>query len=230
MGNQGPQVTPERASAFDNASCKAKLVARSWRRHRFPLAVIALLSIVGSCTVGAAAVARVSNTKASGTVTSADQQGAQPTYILPFLTAPETNIGNLQAIYMLWRPLYWFGVGKSTEVNTKLSLADLPQVSNDGKTFTITLKSYNSSDGQPVTSRDIPFFWNLLRANKSVFGNYQPGQIPDDVTSHSAHNANTFVLTFDQAFNARWILEASDVDPWPAACNLPGSHHGSGQR
>jgi peptide/nickel transport system substrate-binding protein len=167
--------------------------------------------------VGAAAATKVANTKASGTVTFADQPGAQTTYILPFLTASETDIGNLQAIYMLWRPLYWFGIGTSTEVNPKLSLADLPKVSNDGKTFTITLKSYDWSDGQPVTSRDILFFWNLLRANKSVFGNYQPGQIPDDVTSYSAPNPHTFVLTFDQAFNAKWILynQLSLIIPMP---------------
>jgi peptide/nickel transport system substrate-binding protein len=159
----------------------------------------------------------VANTKPSGTVTFADLPGAQTSYIFPFAPAAETSVANFQTIYMLWRPLYWFGVGSQAKVNTKLSLAKLPTVSNGGKTVNITLKSYRWSNGQPVTSRDILFWWNILEANKADFGNYQVGQIPDDVTSYSAPNPHTFVLTFDKAFSSSWTLynQLSLIIPMP---------------
>jgi peptide/nickel transport system substrate-binding protein len=191
---------------------------RRWAgRIRSLLIALALAAVATSSTAGATAAVQLANTKASGTVTFADQPGAQPTYIFPFANAAETSVSNFQAIYLLWRPLYWFGSGTKFAVNTKLSLANLPVLSNGGRTVTMTLKSYRWSDGQPVTSRDILFWWNILEANKAVFGNYQPGNIPDDVVSYSAPNPKTFVLNFNRAFNLNWTLynELSLIIPMP---------------
>ncbi len=192
------------------------------RRGQLGLARV-LVTLVGLLTLaltagGAAAAARpLANQKPSGSVTFADLPGAPVTYIFPFAPASQTSVANFQAIYMMWRPLYWFGVGDQATVNTKLSLAKLPVVSNGGKTFTITLKSYRWSNGQPVTSRDILFWWNILEANKADFGNYQPGQIPDSVVSYSAPNPKTFVLNFNQAYSSNWILynQLSLIIPMP---------------
>jgi peptide/nickel transport system substrate-binding protein len=185
--------------------------------HNIALAALVVAALATSSTAGATAAVQLANTQASGTVTFADQPGAQTTYIFPFAPGSETSVSNFQTIYMLWRPLYWFGVGTQAKVDTKLSLADLPVLSNAGKTVTIKLKSYRWSDGQPVTSRDILFWWNILEANKADFGNYQPGQIPDDVVSYSAPNPSTFVLNFNQAFSLNWTLynQLSLIIPMP---------------
>jgi peptide/nickel transport system substrate-binding protein len=181
------------------------------------LAALAIAAVAASSAAGATAAIQVAKTKAAGTVTYADQPGAQPTYIFPFASAAETGVSNFQVIYMLWRPLYWFGVGSRATINTKLSLAKLPVLSNGGRTVTIKLKSYRWSDGQPVTSRDILFWWNILEANKAEFGNYQPGNIPDDVVSYSAPNPDTFSLTFNKAYSLSWTLynELSLIIPMP---------------
>lgn len=185
--------------------------------HRFliSLAPIAFIAILSGCAATAAPTP--SAKKVAATITMADQPGSPPTYIFPFAPASQTDFPNFQAIDMMYLPLYWFGVGTHPTVNTSLSLAYLPTYSNGGKTVTIRLKKYEWSDGAPVTSRDILFWWDMLEANKDVFGNYTPGDIPDNVTSFSAPNASTFVLTFNQAYSHYWLLynQLSLINPMP---------------
>ena len=50
-------------------------------------------------------------------------------------------------------------------------------------TATIQLKSWRWSDGQPVTSRDVQFWFNVLAANKNNWWDYTPGEFPDNVTA-----------------------------------------------
>ena len=67
--------------------------------------------------------------------------------------------------------------------------------SNGGKTVTIKLKKYDWSDGTPVTSTDVLFFMQMLKAEKSIWPVYVPGEFPDNVTAMSAPNPSTVVFT-----------------------------------
>ena len=105
-----------------------------------------------------------------------------------------------------------------------MSLANDPTWSNGDTTATITLKSnYKWSDGQPVTSRDVLFFFDEIKAaineDPANWGPYSPGVgIPDEVASVTTPNASTVVFTMKQAVNPGWFLddELSAITPMPA--------------
>ncbi len=179
-------------------------------------AVLAVL--LAACSSASPSPKPPSPNRPHGTITFADLPGAPPTYIFPFAPANQTSVANFQVIYMLWKPLYWFGNGTKAEVNYNLSLANPPVWSSNGLTVTITLKHYSWSNGQPLTSKDILFWWDMLEYEKDNFGNYQPGQIPDSVTSYSAPTPSTFTLTFNKAYSHNWILynQLSLIIPMPA--------------
>jgi peptide/nickel transport system substrate-binding protein len=96
-------------------------------------------------------------------------------------------------------------------------MADMPVYSDGGKTVTIHLKPYNWSDGKPVTSRDIEFFMNLLKANKKVYASYTQGLFPDNVATYSSPDASTFVMHLTRAFNQQWFTndQLNLIQPMP---------------
>jgi len=93
-----------------------------------------------------------------------------------------------------------------------------PVYSNAGKTVTIKLKKYAWSDGKPVTADDVLFFMDMLKAEKSIWPVYVPGEFPDNVTAMSAPNASTVVFTLNSAYSSNWFLynELSQITPLPS--------------
>jgi peptide/nickel transport system substrate-binding protein len=127
-----------------------------------------------------------------------------PNYIFPFLT-PATDSGS-NYIYMLatrYIPLYTVG----SAIVPAESQAYPPTYSDGNKTVTVRLKSSRWSDGTPVTSRDVLFAFNLLKANKTSWANYVPGEMPDNVTSVSTPNPSTVVFHLNRAYNPTWFTD-----------------------
>lgn len=161
-----------------------------------------------------------------GTVTWAERPGLGPTWILPLVTAVADGVNNVTEFeYEMWRPLYWFGNGVEPTELAAMSLASPPVWSNGDKTVTITLKSsYKWSDGQPVTARDVLFWFDevkaAIRESPVNWGAYTPGVgIPDQVASVTTRGASTVVFTLDKAVNPGWFTEdeLSQVVPMPSA-------------
>jgi peptide/nickel transport system substrate-binding protein len=161
----------------------------------------------------------------AGTVTWAEQPGTAPTWILPLVTSAADSVNDIDYFeYELWRPLYWFGNGVEPTQTPAMSLADPPVWSNGDQTVTITLKSnYKWSDGQPVTSADVLFFFDEVKAaineDPANWGPYSPGQgIPDEVASVTAPTASTVVFTLKKPVNPGWFFddELSTIVPMPA--------------
>jgi peptide/nickel transport system substrate-binding protein len=161
----------------------------------------------------------------AGTITWAEAPGTAPTWILPLVTSAadsDTDISYFEEL--MWRPLYWFGNGVEPTQTPAMSLADAPKWSNGDKTVTVTLKSnYTWSDGQPVTSADVVFWFDEVEAaikeDPANWGPYSPGLgIPDEVASVTAPTASTVVFTMKQPVNPSWFLddELSAVVPMPA--------------
>ena len=74
----------------------------------------------------------------AGTITYAEAATANPDYIFPYLSpqdCSEANSADFQ--FLMFRPLYWFGLGTSVSLQPQLSLAKLPTFSNGSKTVTI---------------------------------------------------------------------------------------------
>ena len=161
----------------------------------------------------------------AGTVTWAESPGTAPTWILPIITSAAFTVYDTnQFSYLMWRPLYWMSNGVQPTETPAMSLANPPKWSNGNKTATVTLKSnYKWSDGQPVTSKDVLFFFDEIKAaikeNASNWGPYTPGLgIPDEVASLTAPSANTVVFTLKKPVNPQWFWynQLSNVIPMPA--------------
>ena len=161
----------------------------------------------------------------AGTVTWAEAPGTAPTWILPIVSSAAFNVSDTnQFSSELWRPLYWFSNGVEVTQTPAMSLAEPPKWSSGDTVVTVTLKSsYKWSDGQPITSKDVLFFFDEIKAavkeNPANWGPYTPGLgPPDDVASVAAPNASTIVFTLKKAVNPGWFYddELSALYPIPA--------------
>src|SRR5437870_10972725 len=109
---------------------------------------LAAVLLCASCSSGAG-TARTTAAWAEGPL-------AQPDYIFPLTSLKHFSVANLmQFQHLLYRPLYWFGSSGQVQLDENLSLAQPPVYAADGRSVSITLKSYTWSDGVPVTTRDI---------------------------------------------------------------------------
>lgn len=178
-----------------------------------------LATCVGFVAVGASAIpARASAATSNADVTFALSPAVIPNYLFPIMSAAHfSNVNRYQFQALLYRPLYWFGKGDQPTINESLSLADLPVFSDGGKTVTITMKKYDWSDGQPVTSEDVIFFMQMLEAEESIWADFVPGEFPANVVSMAAPNPSTVVFRLNRAYSQTWFLynELSQITPLP---------------
>jgi peptide/nickel transport system substrate-binding protein len=161
----------------------------------------------------------------SGTITWAEPPGTAPNWILPIITSAADSVNDTSDFEgLMWRGLYWFGNGVEPSFNAAESLADPPKWSNGDTTVSITLKSnYKWSDGQPITSKDVLFFYDEVKAalkeNSSNWGPYNPGLgIPDQVANVTTPSTSTIVFTLKKAVNPGWFWDdqLSNLLPLPA--------------
>jgi len=170
-----------------------------------------------------------------GTLTIAEAAAGGPNYIFPMLGGAYFSVANFQLIYMLYRPLYWFGLGNSPALNPGLSVADGPVYTNNGRTVTIAMKDYKWSNGESVNAQDVVFWMNMLKANATSWAAYAPGpgQLPGDVTNVVANNKrDTVTFTLDATYSSYWFTynELSQISPLPIAWDIAasGAKPGSG--
>jgi peptide/nickel transport system substrate-binding protein len=200
-------------------------------RNRSRMRIAGLFVLAAATTLSVAACSGSSSTTpsgassqsagqkvAGGVATFAFNQGGGANYIFPIFPgqyASEANTADFQ--YLMWRPLYWFGVGSNPTINTSLSLGNMPVFSNGGKTVTVTLKPYMWSDGTPVTARDVEFFENLVAANPGGYADAVPGGYPSNIVKTTVVNSTTIQFTTDKAYNTSWFLynELSNITPLP---------------
>jgi peptide/nickel transport system substrate-binding protein len=161
----------------------------------------------------------------SGTVSVAQPPDAAPTWILPLATSASISVFTVHLFdQQMYRPLYWLVNGVEPTEDPALSLATDPKVSDGGKRFTVTLKSSDKwSDGKPITSQDILFWYDLMKAavkaSPSNWAYYTPGiGMPDQVASVTAPSASTVVFTMKSAVNPTWFWqnELGVIQPMPA--------------
>src|SRR5580693_5655699 len=194
---------------------------RNSRRIRWSAAAVLL---AGALTLSACS----SSSQSSGTSSSKPRNGGSVTFatsfpqtwILPIWNVG-TGIANADTLQS-WLPLYWFGQNGKAQVNYALSVGKPPVYSNGGKTVTISLNpEYKWSNGQPVTTRDIQFYINVLTASDKAYPQnwigYSASGFPFNVTSIKYESATQFSITFNKAYNHYWLLynELSQIYPFP---------------
>lgn len=178
-------------------------------RRRALLAVLATAGVaLAACSGGGAAPSTGSSTGSSTGATFALPPNATPNWILP-IGIPGKMAGYNSAVYeLMWPPLYNYGGNDgSVTFDEKSSVAEKPVFSDGGKTVTITLKDYTWSTGAKVTARDVEFYFNLVKANKSKWGGYSKGRFPDNVTTFTTVDDKTIKLTLDKVYNTDWFAE-----------------------
>jgi len=159
-----------------------------------------------------------SGSPAKTTVTWAEPPGSPPNYIFPLASLKYFSVYNLSQFQeLMFRPLYWFGVGAEVKLNESLSLAKPPVISADGRSVAITLKPYKWSDGTDVTTRDVEFWLNLQKANKSNWAGYSPGEWPDNLESVTLDSASQLTLKLTQSLGTYFLTynELSQITPLP---------------
>ncbi|MFH0516102.1 peptide ABC transporter substrate-binding protein [Streptomyces sp. M41] len=141
-----------------------------------------------------------------------------PNWILPIGTAAHLNTNNISIANTLWEPLIAYD-GSTGKIawNKAGSVATAADFAPDNKSVRITLGDRHWSDGKPITARDVEFWFDLIKANKTEWAGYNPGQAPDNWTSFKTEDDRHFTLTFDKAYNPQWMLanELSSITPLP---------------
>ncbi|MHB8294938.1 MAG: ABC transporter substrate-binding protein, partial [Acidimicrobiales bacterium] len=163
-----------------------------------------LLAACAGTSSPAAGTAKAKAVK-GGTATYALANGEQFTWMLPLPNQANWEPWDQNTEYSMWRPLYMGGVGSKPVVNEAQSLAYPPVWSNNNTTVTITLKPRKWSNGQPVTTRDVQFFFNLYKANKSKIATYIQGNFPDNVKSIAYVSAAKFVMNLTHPVSRLWF-------------------------
>jgi peptide/nickel transport system substrate-binding protein len=184
--------------------------------HSLRLAIATLL-VLSVAVIGPSAFATVT-AGPSGTIAYAEAPGANPNFIFPYLGCAYSSVNNINQFQMLmFRPLYWFGLGGSAKFVPSLSLADRPVFTHDNRTVTITMKGWRFSDGQVVDARSVMFFLNMYKADPTAYCGYNAGYgIPGQVKSAAGHD-NTVRINFTTSVNPNWLLGTylSEITPMP---------------
>ncbi|MGH9043835.1 MAG: ABC transporter substrate-binding protein, partial [Acidimicrobiales bacterium] len=124
--------------------------------------------------------------------------------IVPTASSSDYEID--QFLYLMYRPLYWFGEGSTPQIDPQLSLADPPVYSNGDRTVVITLhRNYSWSDGGHVDAADLLFYIDELRAaiklSAANWGGYTPGEFPDSVASAVVSSPYVLTLHLNRGYN-----------------------------
>ena len=154
----------------------------------------------------------------------AELPSTTPNYIFPFTSSAYISVVNLEDFgFLMYRPLYWFGTGTQPTLNTSLSLANTPTWS--GNTATITLKHYMWSNGTPVTTTDVMFWINMLKAvgatDWGAFTNFPDGF----VSSIKVVSPTEIQFTTNKAYSHTWFTynDLSQITPMPVAWDRTAS-------
>ena len=96
------------------------------------------------------------------------------------MASPYYGVSNTALIEVMFRPLYWFGVGYTPDVNRGLSVADPPVYSDGGRTVTIKMKGYKWSNGKTVDARDVPVLDQHGQGERHLVGrlHIRAGRVP----------------------------------------------------
>jgi peptide/nickel transport system substrate-binding protein len=198
------------------------------------LAVLAagalLLSACGASSSAAApkAVAPHATKVKGGVVTWAETSGSEPNWIFPVVGGADFTVDNLSDfIPLMYKPLYEANFNEPT-INYADSIGNKPIWSDGDTVVTITLKHYLWTNGQPVTTRDITFFVNLVDAAGSNWGAYEAGDFPTNVKSMKIESPTKMSFTLDHAYNPSYYDDnsLSEINPIPQSVWDRESLHG----
>lgn len=189
---------------------------RTWNRT---ILVATCISMVGMLLAGCGSVNTGTSANASKSeVDYALPSAFTPNWILPIGSAGKLNTNTLSITAALYEPLIAYdGSTGSVAWHKDASIATAAAFAKDNKSVEITLGNRKWNDGTPITSRDVQFWYNLIKANKSNWAGYNQGYAPDNWMSFKVIDSTHFTISFDKAYNTMWMLanELSQITPLP---------------
>jgi peptide/nickel transport system substrate-binding protein len=198
--------------------------SRRWRRIVLPVAAGAALMLLAAACSGNSSAAPGTTPVKGGVAVFAEPPNSPPDYIFPFMTAADSsNVNLFDFTYLMYRPLYWFGVGDQPVFNSSLSLASAPVFS--GRNVTINLKHYMWSNGTPVTAQDVMFWINMMKGVPDDWFDFTPGGFPANVSNIKVVSSTELTMTMNKAYSPTWFQynELSQITPMPAAWDRTAS-------
>jgi peptide/nickel transport system substrate-binding protein len=196
---------------------------KRWRPGRrtfgFGALACATAMAISACGSGTGAGTAASHTSGSAPVVKGTPvEGGVASYALPIgedfsWMLPLENQANYESYdgnveLGMWRPLYYVGAPGKTGIDYAASIGQRPVYSNGDTTVTVDLnKGWKWSDGTPVTTADVKFFFELAAsgAKSGKYANYVPGELPDDIASVTYPSAYQFVVHLKHAYNPEWF-------------------------
>ncbi|UCR90278.1 peptide ABC transporter substrate-binding protein [Mycetocola spongiae] len=179
------------------------VTTRSWLATAAALTAAAL--VLTGC--GSADNAGGNGGESKDSVSYALPAGTGPNWLLPMSPPDKMATHNKALKSTMWVPLFEFdGTSGVMEWDKKASATESYKFSEDGQSVQITLADLDWSDGTPVTSRDVEFWYNLARYNNTKIGGYSAGNMPDNITAFEINDEKNFTLTFDKVYNQDFLL------------------------
>jgi peptide/nickel transport system substrate-binding protein len=173
------------------------------RLRRLLVLLLASATLLAACGSSSSAAA-----PAHAVATYALPVGDQFSWILPLEN--EANYENYDSNVEsgMWRPLYYVGGPGTTGIDYARSIGEPPIYSHDDTWVTIKLhQDYTWSDGVPVTTSDIRFFFELeaAGARSGQYAPYLPGRMPDDIRTVRYQGPYQLTLILTHPYNPVWF-------------------------
>ncbi|MCY0878876.1 MAG: peptide ABC transporter substrate-binding protein [Firmicutes bacterium] len=133
-------------------------------------------------------------------------------WYLPISNAADDSLYNFQLVDQLYMPLFY--IGNNYDIDWADSIAKNVTYNSQGTVYHVFLNpKWKWSNGQPVTSADVLFTWNVIKA-ASVKNAPLPwpyvgagtGDIPTGVKSVVATNKYEVTVTLKQPANQEWFI------------------------
>ena len=164
-------------------------------RRRSLIAVAAGAALLGLAGCGSAPA---STGAGPTTITLVGGIQTEPNWWFPVVPGQDYSTSNLPYIEMMYPSL--FQINNNGTLNFAESLGESVTVSHNDTTFTVTLRPWQWSNGQPVTAADLVYDWQLIKASSNPNGPWLNGfagiaGIPGGWKSVTAAGPHTLVVT-----------------------------------
>lgn len=137
--------------------------------------------------------------------------------IYPVAEGPYDSFGNIGEFQtLMYQPLFQPSVTTPT-LNFNNSIGNRPVWSDGDRVVTITLKHYMWSRGTAVTTRDIQFWMNLVRAAGPSWDQYTPGDFPYNVVKTAIAGPYKITFTLNDSYNPTYFddNQLTNITPLP---------------
>ncbi|WP_258112505.1 peptide ABC transporter substrate-binding protein [Alicyclobacillus sp. SP_1] len=160
-----------------------------------------------------------------GTLTYALPPQTNLTWFLPMMSASSDSNYNIEVAEQMYKPLIW--INGQYQIDWTSSLAKKITYNSAGTIYHIFLNpKWHWSNGQPVTSQDVLFSWNVIRAASAPnapdpwpFVGEGTGDIPTGFQSVVANGRYEVTVTLKHPANQQWFIYngLTQITPLPAA-------------